>query len=190
MTPQNLMDYVKIYENHISSDLCRSTCEHLSKKSYWEKHSYYKSAVENVSFDNDLSVCWDNFPEMQEIQNKIWFALERYIIKDFSTFQEWFSGWVGYSQVRFNRYDPTTEMRLHCDHIYSIFDGKRKGVPILTILGALNDDYEGGELMMFGDYEIHLPVGSVIIFPSNFMYPHEVKPVKSGVRYSYVSWSF
>jgi predicted 2-oxoglutarate/Fe(II)-dependent dioxygenase YbiX len=71
-----------------------------------------------------------------------------------------------------------------------MFDGQRKGIPTLTVLGGLNDDYEGGELMMFGDKQIYLPSGSVIVFPSNFMYPHEVKPVKSGIRYSYVSWSW
>jgi len=81
-------------------------------------------------------------------------------------------------------------MKLHCDHIHSMFDGERKGVPTLTILGALNDDYEGGELLMFGDYKIDMPAGSVAVFPSNFMFPHEVKPVKKGIRFSYVSWTW
>ena len=61
---------------------------------------------------------------------------------------------------------------------------------VLNIGVCLNDDYEGGELMMFGDHRIHLPAGAVVVFPSNFMYPHEVKPVKSGIRYSYVSWTW
>ena len=30
--------------------------------------------------------------------------------------------------------------------------------------------------------------GSGIIFPSNFMFPHEVKPVTKGERWSLVSW--
>ena len=71
-----------------------------------------------------------------------------------------------------------------------MFDGERKGIPTLTVLGGLNDDYEGGELMMFGEHCINLPTGAVVVFPSNFMFPHEVKPVKSGVRYSYVSWTW
>ena len=71
-----------------------------------------------------------------------------------------------------------------------MFDGQRRGIPTLTVLGALNDDYEGGELMMFGDQRVQLLAGSVVVFPSNFMYPHEVKPVKSGVRFSYVSWAW
>ena len=56
---------------------------------------------------------------------------------------EWFGGWNGYSELRFNKYDETTQMKLHCDHIHSMFDGTRKGIPALSLLGCLNDDYEG-----------------------------------------------
>ena len=54
---------------------------------------------------------------------------------------------------------------------------------------ALNDDYEGGEFAFF-DRELvyRLKKGSCIMFPSNFMYPHEIMPVTSGTRYSIVTW--
>jgi len=29
----------------------------------------------------------------------------------------------------------------------------------------------------------------MLIWPSNFMYPHLVKPVTKGIRYSVVSWA-
>jgi len=190
VTPQNLMDYVKVYENHLPKELCKSTVNNL-QKSHWDKHKFYVTRSEElISYDNELSISYDDVPEKAEINKQVWFAIERYIVKDFVDFKDWFSGWTGYSNVRFNRYDPTTKMKLHCDHIHSMFDGERKGIPILTILGALNDDYEGGELLMFGDHRIHLPAGAVVVFPSNFMFPHEVKPVKSGIRYSYVSWTW
>jgi predicted 2-oxoglutarate/Fe(II)-dependent dioxygenase YbiX len=53
----------------------------------------------------------------------------------------------------------------------------------------LNDDYEGGEFAFF-DRELtyKLKKGSCILFPSNFMYPHEIMPVTSGTRYSIVTW--
>jgi hypothetical protein len=189
MTPKNLMDYVKVYENHIPTDLCKSAVENLNKIN-WREHTFYKTSGEYVSYDHELSVSDDYIPEKPEITKRLWFALERYIVKDFKSFEPWFSGWAGYSEIRFNRYDPTTQMKLHCDHIHSLFDGQIKGIPILTVLGGLNDDYEGGELLMFGDHRIHLPAGAVVVFPSNFMFPHEVKPVKSGIRYSYVSWTW
>ena len=190
MTPQNLMDYVKIYENHISEDLCKSVVNSLNKANWYEHEFYQPHTDKYVSFDNELCISHDEIPEKKTIDEQVWFAINRYITKDLASFESWFNGWNGYTSVRFNRYDPKSQMKLHCDHIHAMFDGERKGVPILTVLGALNDDYEGGELMMFGDHRIHLPAGSVIVFPSNFMYPHEVKPIKSGIRYSYVSWTW
>ena len=32
--------------------------------------------------------------------------------------------------------------------------------------------------------------GRCIIWPSNFMYPHEVRETTKGTRYSFVSWDF
>ncbi len=59
----------------------------------------------------------------------------------------------------------------------------------LTCIMILNDDYEGGKLRFFsGKYTPELKKGSIIIFPSAFMFPHEVTEVTSGVRYSIVSW--
>jgi hypothetical protein len=186
--PSNLIDYVKVYENHIPKILCDSATQSLNNIK-WDRHIFYESKKESfVSYDNELSISYDDIPEKLAINKQVWFAIERYILKDFAGFSDWFCGWNGYTEIRFNRYDPTTQMRLHCDQIHSMFDGQIKGIPTLTVLGGLNDDYEGGELMMFGDRRIHLPAGAVVVFPSNFMYPHEVKPVKSGVRYSYVSW--
>jgi predicted 2-oxoglutarate/Fe(II)-dependent dioxygenase YbiX len=190
MTPQNLLDYVKVYKNHLTLDLCKNVVKKLSDVN-WKKHTYHDETKNEVlQYDNDLSVCHANFNEAQEVHKQIWFAIERYILKDFKDFEPWFNGWNGYQQVRFNKYDVSTEMRIHCDHIHTLFDGNRRGIPVLTVLGALNDDYEGGEFVMFEDYEIKMPAGSVIVFPSNFMFPHEVRPIKSGIRYSYVSWTW
>jgi len=54
----------------------------------------------------------------------------------------------------------------------------------------LNEEYEGGEFQFFGDYKVNGKTGSAIVFPSNFCYPHEILPVKSGTRYSIVTWIF
>lgn len=190
MTPQNVMDYVKVYENHVPIDVCKSACENLTQIK-WQEHCYFDEYhKKSISYDHELSVSHDFIPEAEFINKQIWYALERYILKDFKSFNVWHSNWNGYSLARFNKYDPLTRMKLHCDHIHTIFDGQRRGIPVLTVLGVLNDDYEGGEFLLFEDKEIKMPAGSVIVFPSNFMYPHEVKPVKSGIRYSYVSWSW
>lgn len=45
----------------------------------------------------------------------------------------------------------------------------------------LNDDYEGGDFIIEGK-KLEIPIGEVFTFGRNEL--HEVKPIKSGVRYS------
>ena len=54
---------------------------------------------------------------------------------------------------------------------------------------ALNDDYEGGKFGFFDrELVIKAPKGGAVLFPSNFMYPHEIMPVTKGTRYSIITW--
>lgn len=181
----NLKDYVVFYENFLDKKTCKTIVKKL-KKEKWDLHCY-NSGDNSITYENDLSVCHGGFTEAELVKESIWHALKTYI----ETFKfTWFAGWSGYTTPRFNRYDVGTEMRLHCDHIKTIFDGAIKGIPVLTILGGLNDDYAGGELVLFGNELVKLEAGSLMIFPSNFMYPHQVFPVTKGTRYSYVSWAW
>tara|TARA_Y100000114_G_C11726512_1_gene311277 strand:+ start:220 stop:780 length:561 start_codon:yes stop_codon:yes gene_type:complete len=64
----------------------------------------------------------------------------------------------------------------------------------VSIIINLNDNFEGGEVFFWDQKqkniikEIKPFKNSVTFFPSNFLYPHSVEPVKKGVRYSIVSW--
>ena len=57
----------------------------------------------------------------------------------------------------------------------------------LSCLLYLNDDYEGGEFVV-ADQEYKTTKGSIIFFPSSFMYPHMVKKVTKGERWSCAGW--
>jgi predicted 2-oxoglutarate/Fe(II)-dependent dioxygenase YbiX len=182
----NLKDYVYKINDFLDQSSCKSIIKKV-KKFNWQKHEYY-SNLDNtkISYENDLSVLSGvDIPEIITLNKKLDYALKLYLNRlNFS----WYTYYTGYSWTRINRYDKNTLMRLHCDHIHSLFDGNNKGVPVLTILGALNDEYKGGELIMFDKEVIELKAGNLVIFPSNFLFPHEVKPIISGTRYSYVSW--
>ena len=65
---------------------------------------------------------------------------------------------------------------------------------ILSSILFLNNDYEGGELSFkntFNDDEISIKStpGTLVIWPSNFLFPHAVKPVKKGTRFTIVAWA-
>tara|TARA_R110000782_G_scaffold218863_1_gene306258 strand:+ start:815 stop:1423 length:609 start_codon:yes stop_codon:yes gene_type:complete len=66
----------------------------------------------------------------------------------------------------------------------------------MSVIINLNSNYEGGEFIFFNPTtrkedvirEEKLKEGSVLMFPSNFLFPHSVKPITKGTRYSLVCW--
>jgi len=189
LMPMDLRDYVRIYDNFLEANVCKNLIEKLSENDKWELHQFYNSETkQNIRFDKELSVLDPDIPETREIDEKISVAIRQYFGDWHGMMDKWYGGWNGYTKVRYNRYDVGTKMKLHCDHIHSMFDGERKGIPTLSILGSLNNDYEGGELIFWEKEKIELKTGQIMIFPSNFMYPHRVDEVTKGTRYSYVSW--
>ena len=183
----NLEDYIKIYR-WLDIDLCERIRKELEEVS-WKQHVFYNANGEYVtqSGNRELDVSWDEIPSRAELTQKVWETVSKYILEDFKN--PYFNGWSGFTHIRFNRYHPDRLMALHCDHIHDMFDGERKGIPTLTILGSLNNDYEGGEFLMFDEEkEFKLKAGEIMIFPSVFLYPHRVAPVTKGVRDTFVSW--
>ena len=92
-------------------------------------------------------------------------------------------------QIDFLKYDPGGKYEQHIDR------GSLSN-RYLTVIINLNSDYEGGEFVFFNPStrnkevvkEEKLKEGSVLIFPSNFLFPHSIKPITKGTRYSLVCW--
>ena len=61
----------------------------------------------------------------------------------------------------------------------------------LSISICLNNKYEGGEFVFDipgGHYTVPQNVGDAVIFPSNFMFPHQVNKITKGRRYALIGW--
>ena len=93
---------------------------------------------------------------------------------------------IHHTDFRINKYGINGFMSSHIDNIHHSH-GQKYGYPQVSCLLFLNDDYEGGEFVV-ADNEYHPTVGSSLVFPSNFMFPHEVKEVTKGKRYSIMTW--
>jgi hypothetical protein len=65
------------------------------------------------------------------------------------------------------------------------FDGQDGNKDLaFSLVAYVNDDYEGGEIS-FPNHNVTIKpkAGSLIMFPSQEPYIHEVKPIVSGIRY-------
>ena len=187
-----LKDYILHLDNWIPKNILKTTLKELSEEINWQRHTYTDKNfnAKSLNGDKELDICiGNNLTYLKKLHDLTWKALEKYILID-KIGGETLRGWHGFSQIRFNRYKKDQIMSKHHDHIHSLFTGDIRGIPILSIVSVLNDDYKGGEFIMFDDYEIKFKAGDLIIFPSVFLYPHLVKPVKKGTRYSFVSWCY
>jgi hypothetical protein len=185
---KDIRDYVKVYKNIIPEDLCNRAVEELNTVEFIPHTFYDPKTNKQFTDDKELDSYYNGISCSNEFMQCTWNILNNYVIRDIAF--PWNPGWNGFTTPKFNKYKPNTHMKEHCDHIHSIFTGECKGIPILSVIGALNNDYTGGEFIMFTDELYKLEMGDAIVFPSIFLYPHRVEPVTSGVRYSYVSWTW
>jgi len=90
------------------------------------------------------------------------------------------------TDFRLNKYDVGGFMSKHTDNIHHSH-GQKYGYPQASVLLFLNDNFRGGEFIV-SEEQPTIKTGDAIIFPSNFMFPHEVKKITQGTRWSIVSW--
>ena len=90
------------------------------------------------------------------------------------------------NQIDLLKYSEGGKYEIHTDHFTN-------APRHLSVIMNLNDDYEGGDLIFTDQKEkeikrFKLNKGSIVFFPSNFMYPHSIQPITKGTRYSIVAW--
>jgi len=193
MKHNRVEDYIHIEKGIIPKNVCDYILSVIEIQK-WSPHTWY-SPDTNMSISEktmELDVLASN-KEMQDL-------LIPYIIESGAIYNSKYAYFDSvrtkqimgkFCTIRFNRYSPGQIMRKHHDHIHSIFDGMEKGIPVLSFVGNLNEDYDGGELVFFdGETKIKLGTGDICMFPSCFMYPHQVYEVTRNQRYSFVTWAW
>jgi|TARA_R100000030_G_scaffold38625_1_gene28928 predicted 2-oxoglutarate/Fe(II)-dependent dioxygenase YbiX len=90
------------------------------------------------------------------------------------------------NQIDLLKYSEGGKYETHTDYFQT-------ALRTLSIIINLNNDYEGGDLVFVDQKEkeikrLKLGEGSIVFFPSNFLYPHMIEPIKKGKRYSIVAW--
>ena len=180
-----LKNFIHIERGLIPKDTCRFVIDSIKNKS-WSSHSWSTDGKDQFSYSTKELDVLEATPSLEDILNPL-ISLSVKYYNDFIG-SEKVSQVTCFSPVRFNRYQKGQTMRIHCDHIKTLFEGEVKGIPVLSIIINFNDDYKGGDLIFWDDYKVDLREGDVVVFPSLFLFPHRIEEVTENIRYSGVAW--
>jgi len=170
---KELLDYVKVYDDIVSHEVCDQLLEVCANSEWTEGKT-----VDGVSGSR---ICNVAFIRDKEVDAMIFGLISKAFSRYKSDFK-WFNPTSDEGYVLL-KYENSGRYNFHTDQHQ---DYNRQ---VTTIIN-LNDDYEGGELAIIDDsYKIDMKKGDVIVFPSNFQYPHAIKPIVSGTRYSMITWA-
>ena len=178
-----LQEWVGFYEDIIPKEECKNLIRDVKNSGLLKPSTYSNHTGEIKRSDN--RVVMDDMWVKDKTTSSIINDFFGKVIRKYSDKFERFSC-QRHSGFRVNRYSSGGFMSEHTDNIHHSH-GQQYGFPQVSALLFLNDNYKGGEFIVAGN-EYETKIGSGIIFPSNFMFPHEVKKITHGERWSIVTW--
>jgi predicted 2-oxoglutarate/Fe(II)-dependent dioxygenase YbiX len=183
---RNLKDYIIVFDNIVPDDLCDRIVNEYNTSNIWNSALVGNGVVDKTIRDVDSvpvsmpQIIDQNFSVRKALDNEIFqcagVSIQQYnkLFPDAQIQED-----SGYELLK---YDKGQKYIQHTDS----FKDKNRAVSCSFML---NDDFEGGEFAFFNrELKYKLSKGSVLMFPSNFMFPHEVMPVTKGTRYSIITW--
>ena len=188
----SLSDYIKIYDNCLPEEILSSfinICEEhegfhsaaigqntlntkIRKADVWKLSNLGEKSMTTIHWAN----LFTSFFQEKLMEYSRFFDSNRFIsIKPHV------------SELSVLRYKETFHYSFHTDQAYWI---NRQW----SCIYLLNDNYEGGDLIFctpdgIAENKIKKKKNRMIIWPSNFMYPHSITPVSKGIRFSLVAWA-
>ena len=181
-------DFVKVYDNTLPKDMLKNLIRVIDTLEFnpstidegetnFDIRRTYVKPLNNTS-KSMTEVHWNNI-----LTGNFSGHIEKYF-RDLKTFIPVVGSNI--IDVQLLKYEDSGFYNYHTDHFAS-------APRTMTCLMFLNTDYEGGELCfrdINGENEwcIEKAPARMVVFPSNFLFPHTVKPVK-GKRLSIVAWS-
>lgn len=201
----NLKDFIRTYDDALDSSVCDLIISEyqdnygVTKKSATvdsdgnSKEDDHRNSLE--VFLSHESVININREVRKEIDQKIFSACSELFQKYIEEVTPWIAAREdsGYSLLIYKKGHYFKE---HVDILRYVTRNDSDWIHVsqskprqISMSLQLNEDYEGGDLTFFdGSYSIPKKRGSLTLFPSYSLFPHQVCEVTSGVRYSIVSW--
>ncbi|MGB0713618.1 MAG: 2OG-Fe(II) oxygenase family protein [Gammaproteobacteria bacterium] len=184
--PMDLREYIAVFSGALEPETCAALLADCARSRWWNTATVGTGRVRTGTRNCDtLGISSPHFiKDKPEIRIPMARTLDRTAQQILVAYKERFPAIHTLKTAPFEllRYHPGGFYKHHVDHS----DSNPRAV---TLLIQINDDFEGGTLSFFnGQFELRLRQGDALLFPSSFMFPHAVRPVTSGVRYTLVSW--
>lgn len=181
-----LEDYIHIFDDILPESFCEDILNEYVNSKDWT-NALVGSGITDQNIRNcdqimisDSQIIQQNEFKRRTIDNQI----HEYLISAVEKYKEFHPKLdhqidTGYQLLRYK------ENQFYTQHTDSFRQEQRS----VSCSIQLNENYDGGEFAFFDrEIMIRTKTGSIIMFPSNFMYPHEIMPVIKGTRYSIITW--
>ena len=181
-----LEDFIQVFDDVLSPKNCNLILDEYKNSSEWlDTRTGDGEVSKNTRNCTEISISSQhileqNFDVRKNLDDAV-FESVRNVISNYNNLIPTFRIDIdtGYQLLRYK------EGEFYIQHTDSFKEQQRS----LSCSIQLNEDYEGGEFALFDrEMMIRTSHGSAIVFPSNFMYPHEIMPVIKGTRYSIITW--
>jgi Rps23 Pro-64 3,4-dihydroxylase Tpa1-like proline 4-hydroxylase len=172
---QNFLKYVESLQEFSQGKISGDKAKDLSlKKNIRDVFTFdCINTEEEKSFTN---IHWTNF-----LLNLLTEKIKNYFL-NFNEYNE-----MSINTLQILKYNVGGHYKLHSDNCH-------KFPRSLSFIYLINDNYEGGDLVFatpisLKEIQIQRKKNTLVVWPSNFLYPHTVTRVTKGVRYSAVAWA-
>jgi predicted 2-oxoglutarate/Fe(II)-dependent dioxygenase YbiX len=183
----NIIDYIIVIKNALSNEICDEILNEFINSDEWANTVVGNKGELNKNIRNCQTI-GISYPHVIQTNKDIRHKLDNAIFDGASKCIKEYNTKFSYCKIEEDSgYEllKYPEGCFYTEHTDS-FKARPRAVSCSFIL---NDDFEGGEFAFFNrKLKYKLEKGDVIMFPSNFMYPHEVMPVTKGTRYSIITW--
>lgn len=181
----DLHDYIVVFEDVVPHTLCDDILGEYAPTNEWEQTNTKGGVQLHIRSATTILMSTDPVISINQENRK---SLDNRLFESANKAINLYNQKYPFAHIE---QDTGYELlRYETGQFYTVHTDSFKAYPRLVSCSfALNDNYEGGEFAFFDrKVKIKAPKGAALMFPSNFMYPHEIMPVTNGTRYSVVTW--
>jgi hypothetical protein len=182
-------NFIKIYDSALPLSILSNFIQYIDKKINFNEATVGDNKIDFSIRRTYVKGLFKESPSMTEVHwsNFLSDVFDKSILKYKEDLNIVDLPITGVKNVDVLKYEPNGFYTWHVDHF-------NLNPRTMSCILLLNNDYEGGSLSFrypdqSKEMEIPVKANRLIVWPSNFMYPHKVNTITKGIRYSVVAWA-